>query len=116
MTVGGSYACRVFHGGKEHVVLVWNGVKNYARKPSPDNLACADLGGLEFGERIFIAQIRAPCGTRGRASTAKTLSVLLSTCDSVILWTRDTKTYNAIRDDLRNYATLNFDGTPKALH
>jgi hypothetical protein len=68
-----------------------------------------NLGGLTFGKKVTVAQIGKPVGRKGR-SAVKTLDLLLGAFDSVILWARDTKTYNSIRDELRMTATLSFDG------
>jgi hypothetical protein len=115
MGVGGSYALQVREGDVWHTVLVWNGVKDYRRVPSPDNVTAADTGGLMFGGKVTIAQIGRPVG-HGRRSAIETLAVLFGSADSVILWARDTKTYESIRDELRMNATLRFDGSPLSKH
>ncbi len=74
----------------------------------------ANMGGLEFGKKVIIAQIGSPM--TGSRSAMRTLDTLLQSADSVILWARDTKTYESIRDELRWNATLKFDGTPMSRH
>lgn len=102
---GGSYALHVYRGGVAHTVLVWNGVKDYERLPIPENLATVNMGGCEFGKNVTIAQIGRPMnGFEGR-SALRTLDALLQSSDSVILWARNTKTYESIRDELRMNAT-----------
>jgi hypothetical protein len=108
---GGSYVLPVYRGDVRHTVLVWNGIKDYQRTPTPENLVTVNMGGLAFGEKVSIAQIGKPVGRKGR-SALKTLTLLMQSFDSVILWARDTKTYKSIRDELRMNATLRFDGTP----
>jgi|SRR6516225_812773 len=111
---GGAYALQVYQGDARHTVLVWNGVKDYQRTPAPENLVTVNMGGLAFGEKVSIAQIGKPW-RKGR-STLKLLALLLQSFDSVILWARDTKTYESIRDELCMNATLRFDGTPISKH
>ena len=96
-------------------MLIWNGIKNYQRMPVPENLVTVNMGGLAFGKNVSIAQIGKPVGHKGR-SALETLAGLLQSFDSVILWARDTKTCESIRDELRMNATLRFDGTPTPQH
>jgi hypothetical protein len=112
---GGAYALQVYRGDTRHTVLVWNGVKDYQRTPVPKNLVMVNMGGLAFGKKVSIAQVGKPVGRKGR-SALKMLAGLLQSFDSVILWARDTKTYESIRDELRMNTTLRFDGTPISKH
>ena len=113
--IGGAYVLQVYQGDARHTVLVWNGVKNYQRAPVPENLVTVNMGGLAFGKKVIIAQIRKPVGYKGRSALG-TLANLLQSSDSVILWARDTKTYESIRDELCLNATVRLDGVPVSKH
>jgi hypothetical protein len=113
--IGGAYVLPTWKNGTCHTVLIWHGVENYERIPSPEGLGTVNMGGLTFGRTVTIAQIGKPVNRKGR-SALKTVDVLLEQFDSVILWARDTKTYDSIRDELRMTATRRFDGTPMTNH
>ena len=106
--VNGSYTFQIYKQEAAHTIMLWNGVKDYRRAPSPENINSVNMGGLVFGRRLVIAQIR----QFSPDITIPNLNAMLELCDSVIMWTRDTKTYEAIRDELRLVATLKFDGSP----
>ncbi len=108
--IGGSYVLSVYSGDAIHTVIVWNGLKNYERLPSPENISQINMGGLVLGKKVSIVQIASPVG-RGNSSL-QCLAVQLRAWDSVILWARDTKTYESIRDELRMHAIMRIDGTP----
>jgi hypothetical protein len=112
--VGSAYVLSVWLAETQYTVMVWNGIEDYSRIPSPENLATVKMGGLKFGGTVVIAQIGKPTNCNGR-STVRTLQGLLGTnqCDGVILWARDTKTYKSIRNELRTGATRNLDGSLK---
>ena len=109
--IGVSYVLSVYSGDARHTVLVWNGLKNYERLPSPENINQINMGGLVFGKKVSIVQIGKPVG-RGMSSLQCLAVHLRSGCDSLSLLARDTKTYESIRDELRIHATVRIDGTP----
>jgi hypothetical protein len=107
--MGGSYTFQIYKQEATHTVMLWNGVKDYERIPSPENIRSADTGGLAFGRKVVIAQIG-----QFSPNILPNLNSMLALGDSVIMWARDTRTYEAIRDELRLMATRKFDGSPIA--
>ena len=83
---GGAYVFPVWKAGVQHTVMVWN-----------------------------VAIVQMGRGSNGRTPPMKMIATVLREqgSDSVILWARDTKTYERIRDDLKLRATRNFDGSEK---
>jgi hypothetical protein len=73
------------------------------------------MGGLTLWGKVTIVQLGKPVGRKGR-SALKQLASLLQSQDCVILWARDTKTYNSIRDELKANTSHRFDGTPIPKH
>jgi hypothetical protein len=114
-TTGSAYVMPIWKDGARYTVMVWNGIKNYERVPSPESLGTVNMGGLTFGKTVTIAQISKPMDGKER-SALRTINLLLERFDSVILWARDTKVYDSIRDELRMTATRRFDGTPLTEH
>src|SRR4051794_778272 len=98
MAIGGAYVLPVYRGNTKHTVLVLNGIKDYRLAPTPETLATVNMGGLTFGEKVTIAQVGKPVGRKGRSAIAAIRSAL-ATSDSVILWARDTRIYESIRDE-----------------
>jgi hypothetical protein len=80
---------RVIAGKRVHHYVVWDGLNNYESAPPPNLLLVEKLAG-----RVVIAQIRN--GKAGR----ETITALLMSCDSVVLWARDTAVYRAIVQNL----------------
>jgi hypothetical protein len=73
--------------------VVCDGLSDYKSCPPPNLLLAENLTG-----RVCIAQVRNPkLGT-------ETVTDLLQSCDSVILWTRDTETYRAIVENIKRQA------------
>jgi hypothetical protein len=69
--------------------VVWDGLSDYKSHPPPNLLLAENLTG-----RVCIAQVRHPTvGT-------ETIKALLLSCDSVILWARNTAVYRAIVENL----------------
>lgn len=80
---------RVLAGERASHFVVWDGRSGYKSHPPPNLLLAESLTG-----RVCIAQIR------NRSAGAETVTALLESCDSVILWARDTGVYRAIVENL----------------
>ena len=110
--IGGSYILQIYRYGVPKTVLVWNGVKGYRRAPNDENLSrIRNTDNLPFGKNVVIAQISKPT-IGSRACTEKVVFAALAEADSIILWARDTRTFDSIVNELRMKATAHRDGTP----
>jgi hypothetical protein len=70
--------------------VVWDGRSGYKSHPPPNLLLAEKLTG-----RVCIAQIR------NSKVGAETVTALLESCDSIILWARDTGVYRAIVENIK---------------
>ena len=81
---------RVLAGERASHFVVWNGLLDYASPPPPILLVAENLTG-----RTCVAQIR-----NSKVGT-ETVTALLESCDSLILWTRNTAVYRAIVENIK---------------
>jgi hypothetical protein len=84
---------RVYAGDRMFPYVVWDGRSGYKSHPPPNLLVVENLTG-----RTCIAQIR------NRSVGVETVTALLESCDSVILWTRNTAVYRSIVENIKRQA------------
>jgi hypothetical protein len=81
---------RVYVGKRMFPYVVWDGVDGYQSAPPPALLVAENLTG-----RTCVAQIR-----NSKVGT-ETVTALLESCDSLILWTRNTAVYRSIVENIK---------------
>jgi hypothetical protein len=95
-----------YRAGERVPVVVWNGVARF-RNAVPDFLLenePAFAGALTFA----IVHIRRPVG--GRRSARGIVAGLQASYDAIILFTRDTATYQSVIGEFRLHAVANMEG------
>lgn len=97
------FKLRVYVAGKEHHLVVWDGVRDYENQPAIEGLAATGQFGAKVG-KLGIVQIRN--GRIGR----RVFKTLFPTFDNAVLWTRNHAVYSAIVNSLREQSDFSFEG------
>jgi hypothetical protein len=94
------FAAPIVRAGSPSTVIVWNGVSDYKNDPhSLVNAQIPELVPLHSNETLLIVQVGKPVGVNGR--TVKDIILAQPTKGPIVLWTRDTATYDSVVKELR---------------
>jgi hypothetical protein len=94
-----------YRDGQKVPVVVWNGIRSYSNIV-PDYLI-ANEPAFAAKQNFGIVQVGKPFVAGTRRSARRLVSVL--PFDAIVLWTRDSHTYDSAVSEFRAFAVANLD-------